>query len=127
MNLLLDTHVVIWWLNEPERISKRAHAVISNQANSVYVSAATAWEIAIKTNLGKLQSGSLAFDLETILEDENFLEQPITIEHAVRGGLLPMHHRDPFDRLLIAQAQLLKTPIVSADSVLDRYDVKRIW
>jgi PIN domain nuclease of toxin-antitoxin system len=103
MNVLLDTHVLIWWLNEPEKVSRRAKSTISNQDNVVYVSAASAWEIAIKANLGKLIATSFVFEFQ------------------------PLHHRDPFDRLLVAQAQSSNTPIVSADPVLDRYDIKRIW
>jgi PIN domain nuclease of toxin-antitoxin system len=127
MNVLLDTHVVIWWLSEPEKLSKRANSAITNQANTVYVSAASAWEMAIKAKLGKLQTTSFVLDLLDLLQQENFFEQPVTIDHAVRGGLLPLHHRDPFDRLLVAQAQAMNIPIVSADAILDAYDIKRIW
>jgi PIN domain nuclease of toxin-antitoxin system len=127
MNVLLDTHAVIWWFNEPEKLSKRATTTITNQANTVYVSAASSWEMAIKASLGKLHTTSFVLDLVDLLRQENFFEQPVTVDHAVRGGLLPLHHRDPFDRLLVAQAQSLNIPIVSADAILDAYDIKRIW
>jgi PIN domain nuclease of toxin-antitoxin system len=127
MNVLLDTHAVIWWFNEPEKLSKRANSTITNQANTVSVSAASAWEMAIKASLGKLQTVSFVLDLSNLLQQENFFEQPVTVDHAVRGGLLPLHHRDPFDRLLVAQAQSLNIPIISADTILDAYDIKRIW
>lgn len=83
--------------------------------------------MAIKVNLGKLGARSVVMDLGRILEEKGFLEEPVTLNHAVAAGLLPLHHRDPFDRMLVAQAQSLNAAIVSADSVLDSYGVKRIW
>jgi PIN domain nuclease of toxin-antitoxin system len=127
MRCILDTHALLWWFNEPDRLSARTLKLISNIDNTVFVSAAVAWEIAIKVNLGKLQALALASDLSPRLEKEGFLELPITVSQAARAGLLPLHHRDPFDRLLVAQAQELGLPILSADASLDRYDIKRIW
>ena len=91
------------------------------------VSAAIAWELSIKVNLGKLDAMSVVADLGSRLEKEGFSELPITLSQATRAGLLPLHHRDPFDRMLVAQAQDLGIPILSSDSLLDRYDVKRLW
>jgi PIN domain nuclease of toxin-antitoxin system len=93
----------------------------------VLVSAATAWELSIKVNLGKMDAMVLLTDLPHRLEQAGFSELPITVSHAIRAGLLPLHHRDPFDRLLVAQAQDLGVSILSADSSLDAYDIKRLW
>jgi len=101
--------------------------MIANQNNTVLVSAAIAWELAIKVNLVKFDALSLATELPRYAQEEGFEELPISMEQAIRAGLLPLHHRDPFDRLLVAQAQALNVPILSADTVLDQYDVKRVW
>jgi PIN domain nuclease of toxin-antitoxin system len=107
MSLLLDTHALFWWFSDPARLSKRAGSIIANPGNTVLVSAATAGELAIKVNLGKIDSLSLVVELSRYAEEEGFVELPINVGHAARAGLLPLHHRDPFDRLLVAQAQAL--------------------
>jgi PIN domain nuclease of toxin-antitoxin system len=127
VKILLDTHALIWWFGNESKLSRRATSIIGNQNNTVLVSAAVAWELAIKVNLGKFDALSLTTELPRHSEEEGFEELPISMEHAVRAGLLPLHHRDPFDRLLVAQAQALNAPILSADTVLDQYDVKRLW
>jgi PIN domain nuclease of toxin-antitoxin system len=127
MNVLLDTHALVWWFSDSAKLSKRASSIMANPNNTVLVSAAVAWELAIKVNLGKLDALSLVVELPGHIEQEGFMELPISVEQAGRAGLLPLHHRDPFDRLLVAQAQALNLPILSGDAVLDRYDVKRIW
>ena len=127
MKILLDTHALIWWLGNESKLSRRASSIIANQKNTVLVSAAIAWELAIKVNLGKVDALSLTTELSRYAAEEGFEELPISMEQAVRAGLLPLHHRDPFDRLLVAQAQGLNVPILSADTVLDQYDVKRLW
>ena len=127
MKVLLDTHVVIWWLEDANRLSRRAATILSNRDNSILISAAVGWELAIKVNSGKLKPSFILDGLDRILEQEAFSELPITLEAAVRAGLLPSHHRDPFDRMLVAQARFLNLPILSADAILDRYDVKRLW
>ena len=124
---MLDTHVAIWWLENSSNLSKRASAILADEGNTLYVSAAIGWEIAIKVNAGKFDSAELIGDMAGFLKREGWRELPISIEHAVRAGLLPLHHRDPFDRLLVAQAQALSVPILSADRGLDAYDVRRIW
>src|SRR5438552_10823375 len=101
MTLLLDTHVLLWWLDDPKQLSRQAKKAIQDGANSVYVSAAVAWEIAIKKALGKLDAPD---DLEDVLAANRFLSLPITIPHALAVLALPNHHLDPFDRILIAQA-----------------------
>jgi PIN domain nuclease of toxin-antitoxin system len=127
MKILLDTHALIWWFGDESKLSRRASSMIANQNNTVFVSAAVAWELAIKVNLGKFDALSLTTELPRYTEEEGFEELPISMEQAVRAGLLPLHHRDPFDRLLVAQAQSLNAPILSADTVFDQYDVKRLW
>ena len=127
MNVLLDTHTFFWWFSDATKLSKRAVSIIGNRSNTALVSAATAWELAIKVNLGKIDALGLVVELGRYAEEEGFTELPISIEHAARAGLLPSHHRDPFDRLLVAQAQALHLPILSADRVLDQYDIKRLW
>jgi PIN domain nuclease of toxin-antitoxin system len=127
MEVILDTHAFLWWVNEPNRLSKRAHSILTNTDNAILVSAAVAWELSIKVNLGKLDALALLTGLTARLQKEGFTELPVSIAHATRAGLLPLHHRNPFDRLLVAQAQDLGIPILSADELLDRYDVKRVW
>ena len=122
MNLLLDTHVLLWWL-AGQRIAPEAQARIADPATLVAVSAATAWEIAIKLALGKLRmKGSIAGHIE----DAGFEPLAIKFEHAERAGRLPDHHRDPFDRMLIAQAQTEGLAIVTRDSVFDSYQVETL-
>ncbi len=127
MEALLDTHVVIWWFEGSPMLSKRATAILAASDNTLYVSAVGGWEIAIKFNLGKFRSAELIADMSGFAAEEGWTELPISMGHAVRAGLLPLHHRDPFDRLLVAQAQALGAPILSADRALDEYDVRRIW
>lgn len=127
MRVLLDTHALVWWFENSQRLSKRAATIISNADHTVYVSAASAWEMAIKTNLGKFDALPVVIELSKYAAEEGFVELPISLEHATRAGFLPLHHCDPFDRLLVAQSQSLNIPIVSADALLDRYDVKRLW
>jgi PIN domain nuclease of toxin-antitoxin system len=127
VKLLLDTHVVVWWLEDADRLSRRASTLLGNLDNSILISAAVGWELGIKVNLGKFKPPSILDGLDQLMQQEAFSELPITLEMAVRAGLLPIHHRDPFDRMLVAQAQSLNIPILSADAILDRYDVKRLW
>jgi PIN domain nuclease of toxin-antitoxin system len=127
MNLLLDTHALLWWLGEPERVSKAARAALEDPNYRIYVSAAVAWEMAIKVNLGKLNAQEVVGDFNRVLYAKGFYRLGISTNHALRAGMLPLHHADPFDRMLVAQAQALNCPIVSADARLDSYGVRRIW
>lgn len=127
MKVLIDTQVLFWWYSEPAKLSRPANSIIEDGSNTLLISAATGWELAIKVALGKLDALALVIDLLGYLKEEGFTELPITIPHATRAGLLPLHHRDPFDRLLVAQAQDLSIPIISSDRLLDQYDVKRLW
>jgi PIN domain nuclease of toxin-antitoxin system len=127
MEVLLDTHTLIWWMVDPSRLSKAAAATLADTNNRILVSAVVAWELAIKINAGKIQPTSLLLGLDGAFAAQTFAELPISFEHAVKAGLLPLHHRDPFDRLLVSQALVLGLPIVSADRTLDAYGVRRIW
>lgn len=121
MNLLLDTHVLIWW-DEGRRLAADARRAIAD-ADGVYVSAASAWEIAIKIGLGRLRPRRT---VEQAVAESGFLELPVTFRHADRVGGLPPHHRDPFDRLLIAQAETEDLTLVTRDPVFARYAVEVI-
>ena len=118
MNLLLDTHVLIWW-DEGRRIAAEARRAIE-QADTVYVSAASAWEVAIKTGLGRLRPTRT---VEQAASESGFLELPITFRHAQRVTALPPHHRDPFDRMLVAQAAVEELILVTRDPIFARYGV----
>lgn len=120
MRLLLDTHVLLWWFNEPERLTQQAHAAIAEQTNDVFVSAATVWEAGIKAGFGKLRG---ADDLAARIVEQRLGELPITFAHAEVAAALPGHHGDPFDRLLIAQAQCEGLTLVSRDARLASYEV----
>ncbi|MFD3612949.1 type II toxin-antitoxin system VapC family toxin [Streptomyces atroolivaceus] len=119
MRLLLDTHVVLWWLDASPELPEDTKELLRTEAE-VYVSAATPWEIAIKQSLGKLQG---APDLAERARDMQFRPVPITAEHGVRAGRLPPLHRDPFDRILVAQAQTEGLTIVTRDKWIPQYDV----
>ena len=128
MNFLLDTHAFLWFIWDDPLLSATARDVIVEPSHRKLVSIASCWEIAIKTGLGKLDLGesSQAF-LSRELAINNFELLPISLEHATAVEGLPQFHRDPFDRMLVAQAQSLHCAIVSADAVLDQYGVGRIW
>lgn len=127
MNLLLDTHALLWWFTRDSKLSAVAAKVLIPTENVVYVSAAVAWELAIKTRSGKLDAQAILADFQGLLLERGFRRLTISTAHALRAGQLPLHHRDPFDRMLVAQAQALNFPIVSADPAFDRYGVQRIW
>jgi len=128
MRALLDTHALLWWLSDDPSLSERARTFVSQTENAVIVSSACAWEIATKVRLGKLASaGELTGDFMGYLEREGFETLSISTQHAIRAGLLPGPHKDPFDRMLIAQAQAENLPVLSNDRVFDDYGVRRIW
>jgi PIN domain nuclease of toxin-antitoxin system len=118
--LLLDTHVFLWWLNDDPALGKRVRSEIRDGRNQVYVSAASAWEISIKRALGKLQAPG---DIESVVEDERFITLNISLRHGEQAGKLPPFHRDPFDRMLIAQAQSDGLILVTADDQFEQYGV----
>jgi PIN domain nuclease of toxin-antitoxin system len=126
--ILIDTHVLLWWLDNDDRLSTKAHAAIKEPTTQVLVSAACLWEIAIKHRLGKLKAAHLVRNFQKELDDAGFVELPISAKHAMRAGLLPTnHHKDPFDRVLMAQAEIESVPIVTRDTQFDNYGVRRIW
>jgi PIN domain nuclease of toxin-antitoxin system len=128
MKLLLDTHVLLWWHNEPSRLSETAHNAISDFDNEVFLSVVNGWEIQIKAQLGKLR---LSKPLNIILEQEQttnvFRLLPVTMAHIFALDLFPLHHRDPFDRLLIAQAHQEEMTLVTHDPKLSAYAVPLLW
>ena len=128
MNLLLDAHALLWFLNDDPNLSAKAKTLIQAATNHKFVSIATCWEIAIKVGLKKLDLGEPASSfLPRELAANLFDLFPIELRHATFVETLPLHHRDPFDRLLVAQALIDKVPIVSADAILDLYGIQRLW
>ena len=121
MSYLLDTHALLWWLADDPALSPGAREIIAEGSNRVCVSAATIWEIAIKEALGKLE---IPQDFRVILGEQGFEALPITWDHAFEVTHLPDHHRDPFDRLLIAQCRVEEMTFISQDAVARRYDVR---
>lgn len=120
MRLLLDTSTLLWWLEADRQLGPTARAGIADPENEVFVSAASAWEISAKRASGKLDA---SFDLVTTLQRNYFIELPIEVAHAVTAGELPRHHRDPFDRMLVAQARLEDLTLVTGDAEIVKYDV----
>ena len=127
MTALTDTHALRWWLDGSSRLSPTARRMFDSKLDSIVVSTVVPWELAIKTNIGKLKVEPLLASWKHMLGTQGFTELHIASEHAIRAGLLPLHHKDPFDRLLVAQAQATGWPIISADPVFDHYGVRRIW
>lgn len=123
MRLILDTHVLLWWLNNNKTLSEQASQAIRESNNLVFISAATAWEISIKKNLGKLEAPD---DFEDALLANCFQSLPITVPHALLAGQLPPHHDDPFDRLLVAQSRIEGLTLVTRDQKQRLYDIQTI-
>jgi PIN domain nuclease of toxin-antitoxin system len=123
MKLLLDTHAFLWWDSNDTQLPTALHSAIASPSNEVFVSAVTVWEIAIKRALGKLIFGRA---LGKAMEGHGFRPMPITVEHAEWAGTLPQVHRDPFDRLLVAQAQLEGLVLVTVDEQILRYQVPHL-
>ena len=128
MRILLDTHAFLWWLAGSPRFSETARIAVAEPANVILVSAASAWEITTKHRLGRLPGADVvAADVQASIEDQGFQQLPITVAHAERAGRLPGLHRDPFDRMLIAQSLAHDLPLVSIESLFDGYGIRRIW
>ena len=123
MRLLLDTHVLLWALAEDPALDVRAREAATDQRNDVFVSAASVWEIAIKRAQGRLRSPD---NLIATVADAGFSELPITFAHAEQAGALPSHHKDPFDRILIAQARAEGLVLVTANANIPRYGVRTL-
>lgn len=127
MKYLLDTHTLLWWVTRPEFLPPTLLGRVEDRANELFLSVAAPWELAIKTNTGKLDASKILRELEfgQLKLDLQMLHAELS--HVIRAGMLPLHHRDPFDRLMAAQALELGIPIVSRDPVFDLYGVQRIW
>ena len=128
MRLLLDSHAFIWWVNGSERLRRRARRAIGDEGNAVFVSAASAWEIATKYYRGRLEeAAAIAPDIPSAIARQGFEELPVTVADGQRAGALPGPVSDPFDRMLIAQAVSRDLVLVSNESVFDHYGVHRLW
>lgn len=128
MQLLLDTHALLWWLVGSDRLSATARTAVGDSTNTVFVSAVSSWEVATKFRLGKLPSAAVvAQDLHRHVARQGFAELPVSFAHGQRAGSLPGLHRDPFDRMLIAQAQANDLALVSNEALFDAYGVRRVW
>ena len=127
MRLLLDAQALLWWFLGDNRLSKSARRAIGAPEAEVLVSVSAVWELAIKTHLGKLEAQSLLHGAEERFRAAGFATLSITVEHAFRAGALPTYHKDPFERMLVAQAQAENLAIVSNDPVFDHYGVRRVW
>lgn len=127
-NLLLDTHALLWWLAEDRAMPDSALKLIADKSNTVMVSAASAWEIATKVRLGKLNVAvQIVENFLTYLANDRFVSLSVTTQHGIRAGSLPGPHKDPFDRMLIAQALEENLRIVSNEGIFDSYGVTRLW
>ena len=127
MRLLLDTHALLWWATIDPGLSRKAKKAIANDAHEVFVSAASAWEIATKVRLGKLEWPVAAGSVNAYVLSQGFRPLPVSLEHAERAGQLRIAHRDPFDRMLIAQAQTEDMWLVSNEDAFDSMGVRRYW
>jgi PIN domain nuclease of toxin-antitoxin system len=123
MKLLLDTHILLWWLTQDRKLSQTEVDIITEPDNLVFVSAATGWEIAVKKMIGKLEAPD---DLPAALAANNFLELPIKIEHSQQLYRLPLYHQDPFDRMMIAQAMSEDLTLMTRDTKIALYDIRII-
>ncbi|MGC8500515.1 MAG: type II toxin-antitoxin system VapC family toxin [Leptospirillia bacterium] len=128
MRFLIDTHVFLWWLGDSGKLSDLSRKMIRNRDNEIFFSLASVWEIAIKISLGKL---TLALPLDRFMTEQlahnGFHLLPLDFRHVTRVETLPFHHRDPFDRLLVAQSLEENLPLITADTVVEQYQVMRIW
>jgi PIN domain nuclease of toxin-antitoxin system len=125
--VLLDTHTLVWWVEGREKLSAKARETIQDGDTVVLVSAASAWELAVKSRQGKFKSRELSERLDEQILEEGFVALAISIEHALRAGGLESPHKDPFDRMLIAQAQIEDVSVISKDKAFDNFAVRRIW
>ncbi|MGH6993524.1 MAG: type II toxin-antitoxin system VapC family toxin [Caulobacteraceae bacterium] len=128
MRLLLDTHALIWWLAGDRALSRFARAAIENPSNAILVSAVSAFETATKHRLGKLpEADELVFRFAETIRGQGFEPLPITLTHALEGGRLDLAHKDPFDRLLIAQARIEDLVLVSNERIFEEAAIERLW
>jgi len=125
---LIDTHVLLWWLFDDPKLSRSAFEIIRNPENNIFVSSASGWEIATKYRLGKLPQAAEAVEkLPELIRHSRMNVLPIILGHALLAGRLQGPHKDPFDRMLIAQGQLENLPIITSDSIFNEYNISVIW
>ncbi|MGB6689535.1 MAG: type II toxin-antitoxin system VapC family toxin [Terracidiphilus sp.] len=127
MKYLLDTHAFLWALEAPEKLSDSSGKIVNDPASGLLLSIATPWELAIKTNSGKLDAAKILQQFDRLIAASAYSLLETRASDVIRAAGLPLHHRDPFDRLLVAQALELHIPIISRDGIFDRYGVRRIW
>jgi PIN domain nuclease of toxin-antitoxin system len=128
VRFLVDTHTFLWAVLSPEKLTDRVRGVFTDSDAELLISIATPWEMAIKSGVGKLENGAeILDDFENRVTVGGYRILETSIKHAIRSGYLPRYHKDPFDRLLIAQALDLNIPILSRDDIFDRYGVQRVW
>jgi PIN domain nuclease of toxin-antitoxin system len=128
VKLLLDTHTLLWWWTGDAQLSAKAKRLIASDSNTALVSAASAWEIATKTRLGKLAIGVMALQrFQDLVQSDGFTHLPLTWQHAVHAGGLSLEHRDPFDRMLAAQGFLENATLVTKDAAFDAFSTRTVW
>jgi PIN domain nuclease of toxin-antitoxin system len=128
MRLLLDTHTLLWWFTDDDRLSDKVRALVADESNEVFVSAASAWEIATKRRLGKLDGVPQAAErYGELVEADGFTHLPITHFHGLRAGGYNVAHRDPFDRMLAAQSELEKLGLVTRDPAFAQFGISTVW
>jgi len=127
VRLLLDTHAFLWWMTDDGRLSRRARELILDPGNALMLSAASAWEIATKLARGRLRLPVSIHGVQAAVERQHIERMPVRFDEAIAASGLPGHHGDPFDRMLVAQAQALGCPIVTRDPNIARYAVETIW
>ncbi|TVQ26796.1 MAG: type II toxin-antitoxin system VapC family toxin [Spirochaetaceae bacterium] len=128
VELLLDTHALLWWWSDPGRLAARVDSLLRDPANIIHVSAASAWEIATKHRIGKFPDGGrIVAQWEERIASDRFFELPMTFRHALRAGSLPGDHRDPFDRMLAAQSIIEGLSVVSIDEQISALGAERVW
>ncbi len=128
MNFLLDTHAFLWWINDDSRLSPAARVIMSSRENELFLSAASGWEMIIKSQIGRLLlPGDPAGFISRQLSLNEIRALPIMMSHALHYHTLPLLHRDPFDRMIVAQSQIENLSILSADPMISHYDVKVVW
>ncbi|MGB6084136.1 type II toxin-antitoxin system VapC family toxin [Moheibacter sp.] len=127
MNYLIDTHVVLWFITNDEKLPDSIKEIIGNKENQCFISIASYWEIGIKTSIGRLELNADLESIFKIIENSGFDALPITQQHILKNSTLNFHHQDPFDRILIAQALSEDLTIISKDNLFKKYEVSLIW
>lgn len=128
MRFLLDTHVLLWWLTDDPQLSPQSRTIIMDEANTILVSSASAWEIATKHRLGKLEIGAIVVPrFNELVQLDGFEHLPITYLHTLKAGSYPVEHRDPFDRMLAAQSDLEAAVLITRDTAFEAFRTRTIW